>query len=81
MGRPPMIPAERKVRIVLSILAGEMSRAKAALVAGKTGPPSGEEQMEAVVAVLTQALSEPAVELRVWTNSAEGRLGPSMTSR
>ena len=30
---------------------------------------------------LTQALGEAAVELRVWKKSAEGRLGPSRTSR
>jgi hypothetical protein len=30
MGRPPMIPAEKKTRIVLAILAGEMSIAVAA---------------------------------------------------
>ena len=30
MGRPPVIPAERKTRIVLSVLAGEMSIAEAA---------------------------------------------------
>ena len=36
---------------------------------------------EAEVADLTQALGEAAVELRVWKKSAEGRLGPSRTSR
>ena len=30
MGRPPVIPAEKKTRIVLSVLAGEMSIAEAA---------------------------------------------------
>ena len=30
MGRPPVIPAERKTRIVLSVLAGEMAMAEAA---------------------------------------------------
>ena len=30
---------------------------------------------------LTQALGEAAVEIRVWKKSAEGRLGPSRTSR
>jgi transposase len=77
MGRPPVIPSEKKIRIVLSILAGEMSLAEAArrekvseqsigrwkaefleggnaaLVAGKTGPSSREEQLEAEVAELT----------------------------
>ena len=30
MGRPPVIPVEKKTRIVLSILAGEMTIAEAA---------------------------------------------------
>lgn len=105
MGRPPLIPAEKKTRIVLSVLAGEMSIAeaarkekvseqsigrwkaefleagKAALVAGKTGPSSREEQLEAEVADLTLALGEAHLEARVWKKSAEGRLGPSRTSR
>ena len=104
MGRPPVIPAEVKARIVLSVLSGEVSIAeaarrekvseqsigrwkadfleagKAALVAGKSGPSTREQQLEAEVAELTQALGEAAVELRVWKKSAEGRLGPSRTS-
>lgn len=105
MGRPPVIPVEKKNRIVLSVLAGEISVAEAArrekvseqaignwkrqfleagkagLAAGKSGSSSREEQLEAEVADLTQALGEAAVELRVWKKSAEGRLGPSRTSR
>ena len=105
MGRPPMIPPEKKTRIVLAILAGEMSIAetarkekvskqsigrwkaefieagKTALVAGRSGPSSREEQLEAEVVELTRALGEAHVELRVWKKSAEGRLGPSRTSR
>jgi transposase len=105
MGRPPMIPPEKKTRIVLAILAGEISIAetarkekvseqsigrwkaefieagKTALVAGRSGPSSREEQLEAEVVELTQALGEAHVELRVWKKSAEGRLGPSRTSR
>jgi transposase len=105
MGRPPMIPPEKKTRIVLAILAGELSIAEAArkekvseqsigrwkaefieagrtaLVAGRSGPSSREEQLEAEVVELTQALGEAHVELRVWKKSAEGRLGPSRTSR
>ncbi len=54
---------------------------KTALAAGKSGPSTREEQLEAEVADLTQALGEAAVELRVWKRSAEGRLGPSRTSR
>jgi len=105
MARPPVMPAEEKVRIVLSVLAGEMTVAEAArkakvseqsvgnwkcqfleagktgLAAGKSGPSTREAQLEAEVADLTQALGEAAVELRVWKKSAEGRLGPSRTSR
>jgi transposase len=105
MSRPPVVPAEEKVRIVLSILAGEVSVAEAArrarvsettvgkwkrqfldagrtgLVAGKSGPSTREAQLEAEVADLTQALGEAAVQVRVWKKSAEGRLGPSKTSR
>jgi transposase len=105
MGRPPMIPPEKKTRIVLAVLAGEMSIAEAArkekvseqsigrwkaefieagrtaLVAGRSGPSSREELLEAEVVELTQALGEAHVELRVWKKSAEGRLGPSRTSR
>src|SRR3954452_22685610 len=105
MARPPAFPAEEKVRIVLSILVGEVSVAEAArrakvseqsvgnwkrqflesgragLVAGRAGPSSREQQLEAEVADLTQALGEAAVEIRVCKKSAEGRLGPSRTSR
>ena len=61
--------------------AGSMDGGKAALVAGKTGPSSREEQLEAEVAELTQALGVAALEIRVWRKSADGRLGPSRTSR
>ena len=85
MGRPPVVPAENTIRIVLSIVAGEISLAeaarreklskqsigqwtaefpeggKAALVVGKTAPLSPEEQLEADVAELTQALGEAAL--------------------
>lgn len=105
MSRAPVIPAEKKIRIVLSILAGEITiteaarkekvseqsigrwkaeflvAGKAALIAGTTGPSSREQQLEAEVTELTQALGEAVVEIRVWKKSAEGRLGPSRTSR
>jgi transposase len=106
MSRPPAVPAEEKTRIVLSILAGELTVAEAArrakvseqsvgtwkrqflesgkaglTAAGRSGPSTREQQLEAEVADLTQALGEAAVELRVWKKSAEGRLGPSRTSR
>ena len=54
---------------------------KTALAAGRTGPSTREQQLQAEVQDLTQALGEAAVELRVWKKSAEGRLGPSRTSR
>ena len=100
-----MIPAETKTRIVLSVLAGEVSIAeaarkekvseqsigrwkaefleagKAALASGRSGPSSREAQLEAEVAELTTALGEAHLEVRVWKKSAEGRLGPSRTSR
>ncbi len=44
-------------------------------------PSTREQQLQAEVSDLTQALGEAAVELRVWKKSAEGRLGPSRTSR
>jgi len=99
------MPAEEKTRIVLAILAGEMTVAEAArrakvseqsvgtwkrqfleagragLAAGKAGSSTREQQLEAEVEDLTQALGEAAVEIRVWKKSAEGRLGPSRTSR
>ena len=105
MGRPPVIPAEKKTRIVLSVLAGEVSIAEAArkekvseqsigrwkadfleagrtaMASGRTGPSTREEQLEAEVAELTTALGEAQLQARVWKKSAEGRLGPSRTSR
>ncbi|WOF21681.1 helix-turn-helix domain-containing protein [Microbacterium betulae] len=105
MGRPPVIPVEQKTRIVLSVLAGEVTIAEAArrekvseqsigrwksdfleagktgLAAGRSGPSTREQQLEAEVAELTQALGEAHLEVRVWKKSAEGRLGPSRTSR
>ena len=54
---------------------------KAALVTGKTGPSTRQQQLEGEVAERTQALGEAAAEIRVWKMSAEGRLGLSRTSR
>src|SRR5699024_8087499 len=105
MAKPPAVPAEEKARVVLSVLAGEVTVAEAArrakvseqsvgdwkrqfleagrsgLVAGKAGPSSREQQLEAEVDELTQALGEAHLEARVWKKSAESRLGPSRTSR
>src|SRR3954452_23992468 len=105
MGRPPVIAPEKKPRIVLAVLAGEVSvteaarkeqvseqsihrwkadfveAGKTALTAGRSGPSTREQQLEAEVADLTQALGEAAVELPVWKKSAQGRPGPSRTSR
>ena len=74
MGRPPAIPAEQKARIVMSVIAGELSVAEAArrekvseqsigrwkadfleagktaLAAGRSGPSTREQQLEAEVA-------------------------------
>ena len=101
----PRTAAEKKIRIVLSVLQGEVSIAEAArrekvseraignwtrqvleggkagMEAGKSKPTSREQQLEDEVAELTEALGEAAVEIRVWKKSAEGRLGPSRTSR
>lgn len=54
---------------------------KTSLGPGRNGPTSREEQLEAEIVDLAQALGEAAVELRVGRKSAEGRLGPSRTSR
>ena len=105
MARPPQVAPEKKIRIVLAVIAGEVKVAEAArkegvseasihkwknefleagrraLATGGSGTSSREEQLEAEVADLTQALGEAAVELRVWKKSAEGRLGPSRTLR
>jgi len=54
---------------------------RAGLAAGKTGPSTREQRLEAEVTELTQALGEAAVEIRVWKKSAEDRMGPSRTSR
>ena len=53
----------------------------AGLAAGSAKTSTREVQLEAEVAELTTALGEAAVEIRVWKKSAEGRLGPSRTSR
>lgn len=105
MSCPPAIPAEKKIRIVLSVLQGELTVADAArrervseqsvgnwkrqfldagragIEAGKSKPSSREQRLGDEVAELTQALGEAAVQIRVWKKSAEGRLGPSRTSR
>ncbi len=105
MARPPVIPLEKKIRVVLAVLAGEVSVTEAArkeqvseqsihrwkadfveggrtvLAAGRSGPSTREQQLEAEVADLTAALGEAHLEARVWRKSAEGRLGPSRTSR
>ncbi|WP_223838647.1 hypothetical protein [Saccharopolyspora pogona] len=54
---------------------------KTALTAGRSGSSTREQQLEAEVEDLTQALGEAAVELRAWKECAEGRLVPSRTSR
>jgi transposase len=96
MARPPAVPAEEKTRIVLSVLAGEVTVAEAArrakvseqsvgnwkrafleagrtgLAAGKSGPSTREQQLEAEVAELTQGLGPvaPRVQWRLGTDAS-----------
>ena len=65
MGRPPVIPAEQKARIVMSVIAGEMSVAEAA---------RREKVSE-------QSIGRWKADFLEAGKSAEGRLGPSRTSR
>jgi transposase len=106
MPRPSALPAQDKIRIVLAILAGEVTVVEAArrwkvsetsignwkrpfLDAGSAavangaagGPNATERALAAQVEDVTSALGEAHVELGVWKKSAEGRLGPSRTSR
>jgi transposase len=107
MGRPPAIPTEEKLRLVLSVVSGEMTIAQAArhgkvseqsvsrwkqqfLAGGKDGLAEGgrsgisdprERELLSEIEELKAALGEAHVQLRVWRKSAEGRLGPSRTSR
>ena len=107
MGRKPFKTPDEKLRVVLSVLRGEMTQVEAArrlqmsqttiakwqqqflegaheaLARGEnaTGPGSRrEEELEAQVGDLTQALGEAYVELRTWRKG--GALYPrSKTSR
>jgi transposase len=106
MARPAVISVEDKFRLVLSVIAGEMSNAEAArrgkvseqsisnwkrlflesgkaglAEGGKAGPNARERQLLDEVEDLKAALGEAHVELRVWKKSAEGRLGPTRSSR
>jgi transposase len=106
MARPAVISVEDKFRLVLSVIAGEMSNAEAArrgkvseqsisnwkrlflesgkaglVEGGKAGPNARERQLLDEVEDLKAALGEAHVELRVWKKSAEGRLGPTRSSR
>ena len=81
-GETTVVEAARKEKQSISRWKAEFLEAgKTALAAGKSGPSTREAQLEARVEDLTLALGEAAVELRVWKKSAEGRLGPSKTSR
>ena len=81
-GETTVVEAARKEKLSISRWKAEFLEAgKTALAAGKSGPSTREAQLEARVEDLTLALGEAAVELRVWKKSAEGRLGPSKTSR
>jgi len=46
MGRPPSIPAEKKIRIVLNVLAGEVSIAEAARKQKISEPSIGRSRAE-----------------------------------
>jgi transposase len=106
MARPAVISVEDKFRLVLSVIAGEMSNAEAArrgkvseqsisnwkrlflesgkaglAEGGKAGPNARERQLLDELEDLKTALGEAHVELRVWKKSAEGRLGPTRSSR
>ena len=48
---------------------------------GRPGSNPQEQQLEAEIEELKAALGEAHVELRVWKKSAEGRLGPTRSSR
>ena len=48
---------------------------------GRPGSNPQVQRLEAEVEDLTSALGEAHVELRVWKKSAEGRLGPTRSSR
>jgi transposase len=84
-GEMPIAEAARKETIPQQSIgrwkAEFLEAGKQALVAGRSGPPTHEQQPEADVADLAQALGEAAIEIRVWEKSAEGRLGPSRTSK
>jgi transposase len=106
MARPAVLSIEDKFRLVLAVVAGEMTIAEAArrskvseqsignwkrqfLEGGKQGLAEGGrpgsnpqlQRLEAEVEELKAALGEAHVELRVWKKSAEGRLGPTRSSR
>ncbi len=107
MGRPPVIATDDKLRLVLSVISGEMTIGQAArhgkvseqsvsrwkqqfLAGGKDGLAEGgrsglsdprERVLLSEIEELKAALGEAHVQLRVWKKSAEGRLGPSRTSR
>ena len=48
---------------------------------GRPGSNPQEQRLEAEIEELKAALGEAHVELRVWKKSAEGRLGPTRSSR
>jgi len=106
MARPAVISFEDKFRLVLSVVAGEMTSAEAArrgkvseqsistwkrqfLAGGKQGLADGGrsgssqevQRLEDELEDLKTALGEAHVELRAWKKSAEGRLGPTRSSR
>jgi transposase len=87
MARPAVISVEDKFRLVLSVVSGELRRqflegGKQGLAdGGRPGSSPQVQRLEDVVEDLKTALGEAHVELRAWKKSAEGRLGPTRSSR
>ena len=78
MGRPSAIPTEEKLRLVLSVISGEMTPAQAARH-GKVGEQSMSRWKQQFLSGGKAALGEAHVQLRVWKRSVEGRVGPLRT--
>ena len=89
MGRPPLIPVEKKTRIVLSVLAGELSIAEAARREKVSEQSIGRWKAEFLEAGKTALVAgrsgswfqEAYLGVWVWKKSVEGRLGSSGTLR
>lgn len=78
MSRPPTIPAERKFRIVLTAMQGEISVAEATRREKVSEKAIGNWKRQFLEG--GKAGIEAGVEIRVWKKSAEGHLNPLRTS-